>query len=644
MLDFLHWFNTVGAPKLGGGHSLSLSFRDILAWAAFVAGACKVPGAALPAPATALGAAAALLPWQAFVHGAALVLLDGLGLGTGMSRYDVAQLHAVAAEAVVAAVPFAERAAARLELFEGGGEVHVITLPGGGVGVEDARSDAAGVGADGVDGGWFGMAPFLIRRGPLPAAPPAALRFSLGAPTTARNLRRVLRAMQLRKAVLLEGSPGVGKSSLVAALAAAAGHRLVRINLSEQTDVSDLMGSDLPMPDAADDGGGDGAGYGDCSNAGAGADGGNAGGGGGGNAGGGGGGGARFMWQDGVFLRALKDGDWVLLDELNLASQSVLEALNACLDHRAEVFIPELNRTFRCPAGFRVFAAQNPLGQGGGRKGLPKSFLNRFTRVYVESLTSADMLHIAAARFPAIAEGRVASCRGDIVSDATAAADELAAAAKTPLRSLSLLMRMIAFNRQSLPSSSRIQHDTTEARAYGRHGAPWEFNLRDVFRWCELMVVEQGGSGAADASKLGGAGGASFSSVKAGTPEMAAATPVPAEEDGLWESLGLFPDVKVTPTEVTIGSTVLKRGRDASAVSSGMSARLTALPLSLRRPLHALARAVAMGWPALVVGRRASGKTAVVTALAAAAGMSLRRVAVTPATDVTELLGCFEQV
>ena len=29
----------------------------------------------------------------------------------------------------------------------------------------------------------------------------------------------------------------------------------------------------------------------------------------------------------------------------------------------------------------RLFACQNPLNQGGGRKGLPKSFLNRFTQV-----------------------------------------------------------------------------------------------------------------------------------------------------------------------------------------------------------------------------------------------------------------------
>ena len=75
----------------------------------------------------------------------------------------------------------------------------------------------------------------------------------------------------------------------------------------------------------------------------------------------------------------------------------MLEGLNAVLDHRAEVFIPELGRTFRCPPGFRVFAAQNPLQEGGGRRGLPKSFLNRFTRVHIELLQPADLAFIAGA-------------------------------------------------------------------------------------------------------------------------------------------------------------------------------------------------------------------------------------------------------
>lgn len=117
---------------------------------------------------------------------------------------------------------------------------------------------------------------------------------------------------------------------------------LTRINLSEQTDVSDLFGADLPEE--------------------------------GGNAG-------HFQWRDGAFLTALKESHWILLDELNLASQSVLEGLNAVLDHRGELFVPELNKSFRVPVGTKLFACQNPVSEGGNRRGLPRSFLNRFTRV-----------------------------------------------------------------------------------------------------------------------------------------------------------------------------------------------------------------------------------------------------------------------
>lgn len=47
----------------------------------------------------------------------------------------------------------------------------------------------------------------------------------------------------------------------------------------------------------------------------------------------------------------------------NQYKQAVLEGLNSLLDHRHEVYLPELGQAFRAGPGFRVFATQNPLGQ-----------------------------------------------------------------------------------------------------------------------------------------------------------------------------------------------------------------------------------------------------------------------------------------
>ena len=46
---------------------------------------------------------------------------------------------------------------------------------------------------------------------------------------------------------------------------------------------------------------------------------------------------------------------------------------------------------------------------------------------------------------------------------------------------------MIKFNTQ-------IQEDTMVNKIYGRQGSPWEFNLRDIFRWCEVMQNRQAGN------------------------------------------------------------------------------------------------------------------------------------------------------
>jgi midasin len=114
-------------------------------------------------------------------------------------------------------------------------------------------------------------------------------QFAFDAKTTKSNLHRLLRAHQLQKPTLIEGPPGVGKTSLVENLARISGRLLTRVNLSEQTDMMDLLGSEYPT---TNDNGGPESGDGED---------------------------IQFRWCDGALLRAIKEGHWFLIDEMNLA-------------------------------------------------------------------------------------------------------------------------------------------------------------------------------------------------------------------------------------------------------------------------------------------------------------------------------------
>ena len=400
--------------------------------------------------------------------------------------------------------------------------------------------------------GYTRIGPFSIPKGQKPTNDHI---FSLQAPTTQDNALRIVRACQVTKPILLEGSPGVGKTSLVTALANVAGHELCRINLSDQTDLIDLFGSDLPV-----EGGGPG----------------------------------EFAWRDAEFLKAMQEGRWVLLDEMNLAPQAVLEGLNAVLDHRGTVYIPELGRSFSRHSSFRIFAAQNPLTQGGGRKGLPKSFVNRFTKVYVEELSPNDLSIICGQLFPDLDEDLVQS--------------------------------MIAFN-------MRLNDEVCRKRTFARQGGPWEFNLRDVIRWGYLLRTPGPPKHPVDHLR------------------SVYLHRFRTEEDRT-QAHALFDQAFGSNSErlkdrppLTVSSQYVQVGYYANARQNFASKRRA--PRILKKDLSVLESVglcVSQSWLTILTGQPNCGKTEVVRLLAHFTGNMLREISANSATDTLDIIGSFEQV
>ena len=109
-----------------------------------------------------------------------------------------------------------------------------------------------------------------------------------------------------------------------------------------------------------------------------------------------------FAFVEGELAQAVRNGDWLLLDELNLAPAELLESISGLLDS-GFLAIPELG-LIEPHKSFRLFAAMNPANDFA-KKDLPDSLRGRFSEFYVaEANSEFDISRIVFHYLPSISE------------------------------------------------------------------------------------------------------------------------------------------------------------------------------------------------------------------------------------------------
>ncbi|KAJ1959585.1 AAA ATPase midasin, partial [Dispira parvispora] len=178
-------------------------------------------------------------------------------------------------------------------------------------------------------------------------------------PTTVNNLHAISLAVSLGEPVLLEGSTGAGKTSLVEDLAHVLGHRLLKIHLGDQADPKVLLGTYVTTSTPG-----------------------------------------KFRWQPGVLTNAVQQGWWVLFEDIDLAPMEIISALLPLLEERT-LFITSRGERLVAHHRFQLFATKVVTELADGRwisRNASGDLLlgNLWTKVPVRALPPAELIQVTA--------------------------------------------------------------------------------------------------------------------------------------------------------------------------------------------------------------------------------------------------------
>ncbi len=421
--------------------------------------------------------------------------------------------------------------------------------------------------------------------------------------TTSRNLRLMAAEWVRGRPVLLEGPTSAGKTSMVRYLAWLTETPYRRINLSYDTDVSDLIGryvggekkytraqlekkTDGELKHLSEEYGlEEGLSRGEQVELLFAAQ-------------------TKARWVDGPVVKAMKRGEVLLLDEVNLAKPEVLERLNSLFDNSKNLTLTEhRNEPVTPHENFRVFATMNPASYAGRAK-LSKAMRSRWTTLEVQGLTQADITQILKARY------------GDAIPEAE-------------------LAKLVA------------AHDALAKAAddgnIGRASGGLAYSLRNLNRVADRFVRYRG-MGLSDAALMRREmeeiyRGGLFDPEDLASVDDMLNTAMPYSGPGFYDRL----EVKETKDTFTIGDVTLRKLNTGHPLVPEAVTRLV-LTDRTKQVLYRLAKALDNGENVGLVGERASGKTAIAEMLAGILGQPFYRQLISGSTDTMGLVGGYDNL
>ena len=243
--------------------------------------------------------------------------------------------------------------------------------------------------------------------------------------TARENVAKVLEVLDDPIPILLEGSTGVGKSASIMEAAIQADRQLVRYNMSSRVTIDDLLGKVALVSNVQTQG-------------------------------------TTFQFINGPFTTAFSNGYWMLFDELNLAQDTVLQAIESALDTQ-QLTIRDTSSAeksvvvYSMHKNFRLFATQNPNSGffKGKREKLSASFLSRFRPLIFKELPDHEWIEIVQSRLQ------------------PSFTDEAPGLAELMIKTFNVALKKEMFN---------SNHPFEEVGPYS------EISIRELLKWIDLLI------------------------------------------------------------------------------------------------------------------------------------------------------------